>query len=591
MSDEPTPRWQQHTSDYPEWAQELARKYFTKTITQFILHGNVRDLVRTRTDGQPSYQTLHAFLTREMFASRDVVIGYDRAGGIQFPNEGSQVDFNRAITGYDSTHGTEFSEQLPRDPVRVFTLLENYFRTRLREGTRLGCIIDYAETIAPMAGAAMYSSEDRSALVFLQKWARDPQFTESDFTLCLITENLRDINQQLVRSPYTASIMLPYPDEREREQFITRETQASELQERITLPAQTLVQYTAGLNLIQLRTLLAEVRENRTQLTGRRLSARKKEIIEAEAHGLLEFVEPDQSLDDVAGHHAVKELLRHAVQALRRGHHDVLPMGYLVCGPVGVGKTFLITCFAGELGIPMVKLKNFRSQWQGVTEGNLEKILHLLEAMAPIAVMIDEADAALGNRAERGDAGVSRRVFGQLASFMSDTDHRGRILWFLVTARPDLMPVDLKRQGRAEEHLALFYPSTRKERTELIKTMMQKARIDIDVNEVPEPLRNGELKLSGADLEAVFTRARFEAAAGESSPDNPLSVTPDLLERVVANFIPPTYPEEIELQTVAAMLECTRRELLPTQYRQLDPEDLVERLDRLKQRRSSPGLR
>ncbi len=587
MSSEPQPRWRQHTADYPAWAQELARKYYTRTITQFILHGNVRDHVATRADGRPSYRTLHDFLTRELFASRDVVIVYDRAGGIQFADDASRVDFNRAIAGYDNQHGTDFGGRLPRDPVRVFTLLENYFRTRMQEGTRLACIIDYAETVAPMAEAATYSSEDRSSLVFLQKWARDPQFTESDFTLCLITESLRDINQQLVRSPHTVPLTLPYPDENEREQFIRSETEDAELQTRITLPEQTLVQHTAGLNLIQLRTLLADVRENRSRLTGDRLAERKKEIIEAEAYGLLEFIEPDQSLADVAGHTAVKELLRHAVQALQRGHQDVLPMGYLVCGPVGVGKTFLITCFAGELGIPMVKLKNFRSQWQGVTEGNLEKILHLLEAMAPIAVMIDEADAALGHRAERGDAGVSRRVFGQLASFMSNTDHRGRILWFLATARPDLMPVDLKRQGRAEEHLALFYPSTREERAELITAMMRKTNVDLALNDVPETLRNGELELSGADMEALFTRARFEAAATDATTEQPASVSPELLDRVVRNFIPPTYPEEIELQTAAAVLECTRRELLPARYQQLDHEALVERLDRLKQQRAT----
>ena len=141
-------------------------------------------------------------------------------------------------------------------------------------------------------------------------------------------------------------------------------------------------------------------------------------------------------------------------------------MGYLVSGPVGCGKTFMVQCFAGDIGIPMVKLKNFRSQWQGQTEANLEKILTLLEAMTPVAVMIDEADAALGNRDSGGDSGVSKRVFGQIAAFMSNPEHRGRVIFFLVTARPDYMPVDLKRQGRAEEHIALFYPSNRKEREE-----------------------------------------------------------------------------------------------------------------------------
>ena len=33
--------------------------------------------------------------------------------------------------------------------------------------------------------------------------------------------------------------------------------------------------------------------------------------------------------------------------------------------------------------------------WQGVTEGNLERVLNLLKAMSPIAVIVDEADAQL----------------------------------------------------------------------------------------------------------------------------------------------------------------------------------------------------
>ena len=59
--------------------------------------------------------------------------------------------------------------------------------------------------------------------------------------------------------------------------------------------------------------------------------------------------------------------------------------------------------------------------------------------------------------------------FGQIASFMGNTAYRGKILWFLITSRPDLIPIDLKRQGRAEEHLALFYPDSVEEKIALLK--------------------------------------------------------------------------------------------------------------------------
>ena len=111
-------------------------------------------------------------------------------------------------------------------------------------------------------------------------------------------------------------------------------------------------------------------------------------------------------------------------------------MGYLIAGPVGSAKTFLVNCFTGEIGFPCVKFLNFRSQWQGVTEGNLEKILKLLHAMWPVGVIIDEADAFLGDRNQQGDSGTSNRVFAQLASFMGNTEYRGKIVWFLITSPP-----------------------------------------------------------------------------------------------------------------------------------------------------------
>ncbi|TDI74547.1 MAG: ATP-binding protein [Bacteroidetes bacterium] len=572
----------QYTAHYPEWVQEFARKYFTKTLTQFLLYGNVRDLVPTvGADGKTEFVTMRDFMTYDLFASRDIIIFYDRSAGIHFADKNSQKDFNQALSGYDTIFGTEYAKKLPKDPVRVLSVLENYFRIRLADGKRIACVIDYAETVIPMAEASHYSSEDRNALVFLQKWAHDPLFLSSDFTITLVAENLTELNQQLVQSAYTAEIKIPIPGAEEREKYVDYylEGREDEFKRHSEVAPKRLASNTAGLGYIQLRSILADVLENRRELTFEVLSGMKKEFIEAEAHGMLEFVETKMNLDMVAGHREAKAHLRDAAVALRTGNPDVMPMGYLVSGPVGCGKTFLINCFAGDIGIPMVTLKNFRSQWQGQTEANLEKILSLLEAMTPVAVMIDEADAALGNRDSGGDSGVSKRVFGQIAAFMSDSKHRGKVIWFLVTARPDYMPVDLKRQGRAEEHIALFYPSTRDEREELLRVMLKRTGVKVKVSDVPESLLNGDKTFSGADMEAFLTRAKFRAAADGR---NKGKVTTRILQDVVDDFIPPTYPLEIELQTLVAVLECTSRQLLPEQYKVMDRETIVRRVEELK---------
>ncbi|MBT3449732.1 MAG: ATP-binding protein [Bacteroidetes Order II. Incertae sedis bacterium] len=571
----------QYTAHYPDWAKDFARKYFTKTLTQFIIYGNVRDLVAAGgDDGKSEYVSLHEFLVDELFASRDIVLFYDRSSGIHFADKESQKDFNRALSGYDTIFGTDYAKKLPKDPVRVLAVLQNYFRLRLADGKRIACIIDYAETVIPMAEASMYSEGDRNALVFLQKWAHDPLFLSSDFTVTLITQNLSELNQQIVQSPYTAEIQIPIPDEEARRTYVDSylEELQGEWAQHSEVEASALASNTAGLGFIQLQSIIADVIENRTALTYEVLSSMKKEFIEAEAYGMLEFMETDLSLDMVAGHSEAKAHLRDAAKALKAGRSDVMPMGYLVSGPVGTGKTFSIMCFAGEIGIPMVKLKNFRSQWQGQTEANLEKILTLLQAMTPVAVMIDEADAALGNRDAGGDSGVSKRVFGQIAQFMSNSKNRGRVIWFLVTARPDYMPVDLKRQGRAEEHIALFYPSTREEREELLTVMLKRTNVHVKMSEVPDALLNGERTFSGADMEALLTRAKFRAASDGRTKGK---VNQRILQEVVDDFMPPTYPLEVELQTLVAVLECTSRSLLPEVYRTMDRETIVRRVDEL----------
>ena len=224
----------------------------------------------------------------------------------------------------------------------------------------------------------------------------------------------------------------------------------------------------------------------------------------------------------VAGHEGVKERLRRAAQADPRGRLRGVPMGYLIAGPVGSAKTFLVNCFTGELGFPCVQFLNFRSQWQGVTEGNLEKILKLLHAMWPVGVIIDEADAFLGDRNQQGDSGTSNRVFAQLSSFMGNTEYRGKIVWFLITCRPDLLPVDLKRQGRAEEHLALFYPQTAEEHDALFRIMLKKSGLKTPARSIKDVIDDPS-GLSGADIEAILARALLVADAPAATDRSPRS--------------------------------------------------------------------
>src|SRR5438270_466444 len=193
--------------------------------------------------------------------------------------------------------------------------------------------------------------------------------------------------------------------------------------------------------------------------------------------------------------------------------------------------------------------------------------------------LLAEADAALGTRETGGaDSGVSERVFASLAAFMGDTRRRGKVIWFLMTSRPDLVPVDLKRQGRAEEHLALFPPATIAERAKVFDLLRQRLGIGLEPG-VDAAALLGETReaLSAADLEAILVRGSRRMAAGGQK-----ALGTALLRELIRDFQPPSYPLELEYQRLIAAFECTSRQLLPADLAAVPPEAIGARLAELR---------
>ena len=566
----------------PAWAQELASKYGSKTANLYILHGNIRDLLpHKRKEGEFTFARVQEYISEILFGNRDIIAYYDRSSGVTFCEPEMERDYLAAAPGLFVSADVDKGDFVSSDPEKCFPYLEKYFISRVpqdrREKCRMVLIIDYAEHIVPAGDLIRLSDTDRYCMVTFNRWATDPKFINGDISVILLTENLADISSRLAGSPSTVKISVPFPNVKVRESFLrSREKEGKLLLERGLTPDK-LAAVTSGLNLMNLNRLAAESYEENKPLSLEFMRQKKKEIIENEAAGLLEFMEAAFNLSHVSGHGFVKKRFKNAAKAIKMGRIDVLPMGYLIAGPVGTGKSFMVSAFAGEIGIPMVKFRNFRTKWQGETESNLEKVLNILVAMAPVGVMIDEADAFLGDRDQDGDSGTSNRVFAQIASFMGNTEYRGKIIWFLITCRPDLIPIDLKRQGRAEEHLALFYPETDKDREDLFKTLVDKLALDIRNFSISDLFKKYKYEYSGADLEAVLVRAKLLAAM-----DNRIFVKREDMEEAMGDFIPAAYPHEVALQNLVAVLECTSKEMIPKDFRSLSRSQLIGNIQELK---------
>src|SRR5713226_8976927 len=204
----------------PAWARELSEKYYSRSFALFVLYGNVRDLVPLRTQDATKFVPLDKFLSGALFGQRDLVLHYDR-GGLNFGSADTQADFRRALEGYDSFHGSNFSQGgLPRNPDAVLNVLDNYLRLRIADGKKIALVIDFAETIAPAGDVSSMSADDRNALVILKRWARNPDFLNADVTICLVSENQTELNQGIVQNPGVASIQVPLPNEQERLDFV-----------------------------------------------------------------------------------------------------------------------------------------------------------------------------------------------------------------------------------------------------------------------------------------------------------------------------------------------------------------------------------
>ncbi|CAN5186166.1 ATP-binding protein [soil metagenome] len=547
---------------FPNWARHLSELYTSGTTCLFVLTGNVHDLFYCPDDEGPAYCNLSEFLARQIFGSWDVVLQYDLARGLR-PLSGGELKRHQDMIAFLIRRLGD-PEKWPLDPDSLFFVLDRLFERNLLEDVKerksLALIVDYAPYLVPAGDPAGLGRSAGTALVRFLGWAQNPYIKRLNMAFCLVADKLNEVNERLVQSPHVATIELPLPGREEREAFC----RWSQQQEKSASPAgpepAELAQMSNGLSLLNLQVLLSQAKQAGTGVDGSRFREIKKTLIERQCEGLLEFIEPGYGLDLVVGQQAAKERLRQDAELVTRGNLDAAPMGYLLCGAVGTGKSFLAECYAGSIGVPCVKLRNFRSKYVGETEGNLERVLTVLRSLGPVVVVIDEADAALGGRQSDGDSGTSGRVFSMIASQMGDTRYRGKIIWMLLTCRPDLLPIDLKRQGRAESHLPLFYPQDETETLAMFHAMARKNKVKLSLTTLPK--MRADRALSGSDIESILITAKRQALI-TGKPE----VSQADLAAVVDNFIPSTQGLEKEMQEIAAVLECTEVAFLPASWK------------------------
>jgi ATPase family associated with various cellular activities (AAA) len=542
----------------PSWARTLADLYESNASSQFLVYGNVGD--RMLLPGPPAlrFGALVDFLLEVLLCRFDVVLSYDLGNGIRV-EKGAEV-----FSKWPHFQESQKDWKAPRPAIETLT---RYFRycanlTRLNQpSVQVGCIIKNANLLVPaLEGGLDYDLNALASLI--RDWANETLLTGHSLATFLLTENLNDVHPLIVNNPRvsTTKIDLPDPTQLSEALCLLAVSYPDALRD-LSANSATAAEQLAGITLGAIEGLVKIKQHRKEKLVSSDLSKLKKELVEKDTNGLIEFVETRRTLDDVCGLEKIKAWLRQDLELWGKNDIAALPKGYLLCGPVGTGKTFLVECLAGEAGVPIVKMKNFRDKWVGSSEGNLEKIFRLIHALGRCYVFIDEADQALGRRdASSGDSGVGGRIYSMLAEEMGSSLNRGRVIWVLASSRPDLIEVDLKRPGRIDVKIPLFPTTTAREGFDLLRMLCAKRGLELaDSLFTPLESRIPAVLTPGA-AEALAVKIYRQLRTGTAG-------LAEVLTSCLADYQNPIAPDVMSFQIQIAAGEATDLDFVPAMFR------------------------
>jgi transitional endoplasmic reticulum ATPase len=448
----------------PTWAQEVMEKYRSGVAHAFILCFNIHDYAVPGV----SFTTYLA----QMLAGRQIVAVYSRDLGITFPLETMrekfvellglggepQQEIDPALAALQSLGvapaggGTD----LPRAPADALPLLGRLLRMGGPDDKLASVIVEDAQAIIPDADVAAMSPADRDVLVAVSRWGRDAEIVAAGNPVFLVTPNLSAINGAVrAASSKWEAVKVPLPGPEERLAFIEWYLELEErgdFERPDDLAPQNLANVTAGLSLVHLEDILLRA-ETEGELRPEMVRDRKEAIIRSEYGDVLEVMEPRFGFDGVGGLQHVKEFFtRSVIRPMREGRTRRCPMGVLMLGPSGTGKSVVAEAVACEAGINAVRLRiggQIASKWQGEGERNLEKALAAIEGLEPCIVFTDEIDQAVSRGNGAGGSQQDRRIFQRLLEWMSDTSHRGKTVMLAASVGTDT-PVLIEKNGKAE---------------------------------------------------------------------------------------------------------------------------------------------
>lgn len=524
-----------------KWLKNIHETYNSQANSTFLLHGNVCDIF----PHQEKEKSLTEYLV-DICGPRNIILKVDPASGIEI---------------YTSNEYSDEGKTLLQNP-------DQEIMERLHQFLLYISNLPVHQNVSVFITNANYLLGERNDFrggLLLKRWTEDPHFTQRGILTFLISESLKDLHETILTNQRIQKVEVPYPSTPEIKIFL--ENQATSYPKALpnTKNPKDLDKMSdamSGTSLHGIQSLIKKQNYEEIPIEIKNLDEIKRNLVEQESRGLITFLTPKNTLADLAGKHSrqIQTQFEDDIALWEAGKIDLIPNGYLISGPSGTGKTFFLRCLAGSTSIPVMQINNFRDQYQGVTEANLELIFRLARSMTRVLISIDEADQALGNRTQSStDGGVSGRVYAAFTNEMSNLDNRGRIVWILLTSHPQNLEVDLKRPGRCDIRIPLLPCETPEAGRTLICEMASHAGLEINEKRIGLPPEL--LTPSGANTIVEAAKRKIALNKGEKT----LEETFNLL---IKNYQAPNLEKMWEM-TQKAIAESSSKEFIPESWQHI----------------------
>ena len=426
---------------------------------------------------------------------------------------------------------------------------------------RLIVLVEAADLMLPTSGGgdiAQLNAADRHRVAICQDWFSDPGFVEANDAVVLVAESASLIHPRVAKLPQVVTVEVEPPDEAARHLYINRFIRQRPV--KLWASFDDLARLTAGLSIHALRQLLVgAAHRNQTVQPADVIALVERHIQALLGEDVVEFKKPTHTLADVVGFTDLKRFIEaELLPRFRSTGPDALP-GAAVAGPIGAGKTFIFEAVAASLGMPVLVLKNIRSQWFGQTDVVFERLRRVLLSLGQVMIFVDEADTQFGG-VGAGSHETERRLTGKVQAMMSDPALRGRVVWLLMTARIERLSPDIRRPGRVGDLIIpVLHPapgsSDRRDFLRFtVRGLLDHDPTDGDLDRLDAAIADA----SPAAFAALRSRLQGLASRNDGAP-----LTLDDIEAVAHDQLPPDIGPTRRYQTLQALVNCTRRSLLP----------------------------